>query len=89
MKQTIFINKVLNNESADINELAGFLVEYIQTLDHPEESKLLRSLPHIISLITSNQFDIIEIIRKYCINVNLPIYTVMDLKTNQILKIYV
>lgn len=89
MKHKEFINRVLRNESADLNNLADFIVDYIFCLNHPEESRLLQSIPQIMQGVTSGVFNIRHMINEYCSKSNIPIYTLADLKTNTILKIYI
>ena len=80
MKQTKFINQILNNQNTDINDLASFLVDYIITLEHKEESRLLQTVPVLIQGITNNVIDLGFIIKKYCEIKNITIYTLSDLK---------
>jgi hypothetical protein len=81
-----FINKIVNNQQVDINELNTFIVDYCKLMENkiPDATELVA----ITQLIQSGMFNLIYAVKNACIKLGVQLNILYD-KNGQMIKLLI
>ena len=81
-----FINKIVNNQQVNINELNTFIVDYCTLLEHriPNAQELVG----IVQMIQIGEFNLINAVKNACIKLGIQLNILYD-KNGQMIKLLI
>ena len=81
-----FINKIVNNQQVNINELNTFIVDYCKLMENkiPDATELIG----IVQMIQTGMFNLIYAVKTASIKLNIPLTILYD-KHGQQIKMFI
>ena len=81
-----FINKIVNNQQVNINELNTFIVDYCKLMENkiPDATELVA----IAQMIQNGMFNLIYAVKNACIKLNIQLNILYD-KHGQQIKMFI
>ena len=81
-----FINKIVNNQQVNINELNTFIVDYCKLMENkiPNATELVA----ITQMIQTGMFNLIYAVKLASIKLNIPLNILYD-KRGQMIKMFI
>lgn len=81
-----FINKIVNNQQVNINELSTFIVDYCTLMENKIPNAA--EISAIIQMIQTGMFNIIYAVKLAAIKLNIPLNILYD-KHGQMIKMFI
>ena len=81
-----FINKIVNNQQVNINELNTFIVDYCKLMEN--KSPTSEELVGIVQMIQTGMFNLIYAVKTVSIKLNIPLTILYD-KHGQQIKMFI
>ena len=81
-----FINKIINNQQVNLNELHTFIVDYCKLMENKIPTQ--EELSGIVQLIQMKMFDLIYAVKQAAIKLNIQITSIYD-KHGNIIRMFI